>query len=149
MNGLYVDHVPVEYYRRKGRSKVRLFYDSIKTLQYVAEAAIYYNPLRIFIAFFLVLVAFGCVLSLANLYLHREGVLLAIIGVFVTAILTLGLGLIAVLLKQILISSEPELINPSYDAIAAAQGPKNLEQYHSAADAAASCGVIDNRQASR
>jgi glycosyltransferase involved in cell wall biosynthesis len=108
MNGLYVDHVPVEYYERKGKSKIRLLYDSLNMLQSVAEAAIYYNPLRIFLAFFIALVAFGCLLILVNFYLQREGVLLAIIGVFVASILTLGLGLIAVLLKQILLNTELE-----------------------------------------
>jgi glycosyltransferase involved in cell wall biosynthesis len=106
MNGLYVHHVPVNYYKRHGKSKVRLFYDSINTLQYVAEAAIYYNPLRIFLAFFFILLMFGCLLTLINLFLQREGVLLAIIGLFVASILTLGLGLIAVLLKQILLMSD-------------------------------------------
>jgi glycosyltransferase involved in cell wall biosynthesis len=108
MNGLYVDHLPVEYYKRKGKSKVRLFHDSLNTLQYVAEAAIYYNPLRIFLAFFVGLVTFGCVLTLINFYLQREGIVLAIIAVFVASILTLALGLIAVLLKQILLSTDIE-----------------------------------------
>jgi glycosyltransferase involved in cell wall biosynthesis len=109
MNGLYVEHVPIEYYERKGKSKVRLLRDSINTLQYVAEAAIYYNPLRIFLAFSIGLVAFDLILILINLFLQRAGLLLAIIGVFLTSILTLGLGLIAVLLKQILISREAEV----------------------------------------
>src|SRR5262249_18753540 len=49
INGLYVAHVPIAYYKRKGESKVRLLQDSLNTIQYVAEAAIYYNPLRIFL----------------------------------------------------------------------------------------------------
>jgi len=108
MNGLYVEHVPVEYYRRKGESKVRLLRDSLNTVQYVVEAAIFYNPLRIFLAFFFALIAFGCLLTLINFFLQREGILLAIIGVFVASILSMGFGLIAVLLKQILLKSEIE-----------------------------------------
>jgi glycosyltransferase involved in cell wall biosynthesis len=108
MNGFYVIHVPIAYSARKGKTKVRLLRDSVITLQYVCEAAIYYNPLRIFLALFVGLLAFACALAAINLFLHREGLLLAIIAIFIASIMTLALGLIAVVLKQILLSSQPE-----------------------------------------
>jgi hypothetical protein len=105
MNGLFVSYVPIDYFERVGKTKVRLFRDSINTLQFVSEAAIYYNPLRIFLGVSLILLSFGIILIALNLYAQREGVLLAIIALFVTSILVFALGLIAVLLKQILVTS--------------------------------------------
>ena len=41
---------PIEYLKREGRgTHVRLFRDSLRTLQYVVEATIFYNPLKFFL----------------------------------------------------------------------------------------------------
>jgi polyisoprenyl-phosphate glycosyltransferase len=57
MNSRFVHYVPIIYLERDGQSKVRLFRDSMRTMQYIIEAATYYNPLKIF-SFF----AFLCLL---------------------------------------------------------------------------------------
>jgi hypothetical protein len=49
MTGKFVDYVQIDYNKRVGKSKVRLLRDSMKTLQYIVEAAIYYNPLKMFV----------------------------------------------------------------------------------------------------
>ncbi len=92
----------MNYNERIGRTKVRLVRDAAKTLQYIAEAAIYYNPLRIFIALTTALLVSGLLLTLANAFMRREGIMLAIIGLFVAAVIIFALGLHAVLLKQML-----------------------------------------------
>jgi glycosyltransferase involved in cell wall biosynthesis len=48
MTGRFVTYVPIDYHPRIGRSKVMLFRDAIRTFQYILEAAVYFNPLRIF-----------------------------------------------------------------------------------------------------
>ncbi|MET0678961.1 MAG: glycosyltransferase family 2 protein, partial [Bradyrhizobium sp.] len=48
MTGKFVAYIPIAYHKRVGKSKVRLFRDSMKTLQNIVEAAIYYNPLKMF-----------------------------------------------------------------------------------------------------
>jgi polyisoprenyl-phosphate glycosyltransferase len=105
MNGLLVTYIPIDYFKRVGKTKVRMFGDSINTLQYVAEAAIYYNPLRIFLAVSLGLLFLCILLFVSNLYMQRAGVLYVMIALFVTCILVFALGLIAALLKQILVTS--------------------------------------------
>jgi polyisoprenyl-phosphate glycosyltransferase len=123
MNGLYVAHTPIDYYKRKGKTKIRLFWDSINTLQYVAEAALYYNPLRMFLAFFVALLVLGLLLTIANFFLQREGILLAIIAVFMTSILTLGFGLLAVLLKQIMVTAGTPVLNEPAKPVERELGP--------------------------
>ena len=49
MTGKFVEYIPIEYGKRMGVSKVRLFRESLRTLQYITQSIIYYNPLKLFI----------------------------------------------------------------------------------------------------
>lgn len=106
MNGLFVTYVPIDYYKRIGRTKVRLLSDSLRTLQYIAEAAVYYNPLRIFMLLSLMLVAASVGLIVINIFLHTVAFFYIAIGCVLMAIQTFASGLIAALLKQILQQQE-------------------------------------------
>ena len=105
MNSKFVGYIPIAYHERAGRSKVRLLRDSLRTLQYIVEAVIYFNPLKAFLLLASLTVAgslfsflLGAILSIkAPYYLGVGGLMLAL--------LTLCLGFIAVLLKQIMLQS--------------------------------------------
>ena len=56
MNGRFVSYVPINYGKRKGKSKVSLMRDSFKTIFYIMQTVTYYNPLKIFMLFSLVCV---------------------------------------------------------------------------------------------
>jgi glycosyltransferase involved in cell wall biosynthesis len=105
MTGKFVAYLPVSYAERRGDAKVRLFRDSIRTLQYIVEAILYYNPIKIFIvlASFLIVLAFisfvlAFVTHLLVFYVLGVGALLFTPVIF-------ALGLLAMLLKQILAAS--------------------------------------------
>jgi glycosyltransferase involved in cell wall biosynthesis len=49
MTGRFVGYVPVSYAERIGRTKVHLVRDALRTLQYILEALVYYNPLKVFL----------------------------------------------------------------------------------------------------
>ncbi|HLB57243.1 MAG TPA: glycosyltransferase family 2 protein, partial [Gammaproteobacteria bacterium] len=51
MTGKFVKYIDIPYYKRKGRTKVKLFKDSFRTLQYILQAINYYNPLKLFMLF--------------------------------------------------------------------------------------------------
>ncbi len=53
-NGYFVKYVPIDYHARVGKSKVKLFRDVPRTLQIVFQAVVYYNPIKLFLAFALV-----------------------------------------------------------------------------------------------
>ena len=107
MNGLFVVYTPIDYYKRVGKTKVRLLSDSIRTLQYIAEAAVYYNPLRIFMLLSMMLVAASVILLMLNVFVHRAGLYYIAIGCVLMSIQTFAFGLIATLLKQILQQQQP------------------------------------------
>ena len=107
MTGRFVDYVPISYDQRIGKSKVRLFSDSLRTLQYILEAAIYYNPMRIFMLF-----AMGSAFVSAGSFLIALLVRINLFYYFgltmiVAAIILFSMGLLAALLRQIMIANNP------------------------------------------
>ena len=102
MNGLYVTYVPIDYYKRIGRTKVRLLSDSLRTVQYISEAAVYYNPLRIFMLLSTFLVAVSLLLIVMNLFVDSLAFFYIAVGCVILSIQVFTTGLIATLLKQIL-----------------------------------------------
>ncbi|MDR2417117.1 MAG: glycosyltransferase family 2 protein [Holosporales bacterium] len=102
MTGKFVAYVPVGYNKRSGRTKVKLYRDSLRTMQYILQAAMYYNPLKMFfsLAFLCVICAFSGFLMSALFHL-RVGFLFGT-GSLLVALFVLCLGFLADLLKQIL-----------------------------------------------
>jgi glycosyltransferase involved in cell wall biosynthesis len=113
MNGLYVAYVPIEYYKRIGKTKVRLLSDSLRTLQYIAEAAVYYNPLRVFMLLSACLIGAAALLIAANFVLHTLALFYIAVGCVIVSIQTFASGLIATLLKQILQQQQQPLRTPA------------------------------------
>lgn len=102
MTNRFVTYFKVEYFERIGHSKVRLFRDSLRTLQYVVEAIVYYNPLKIFLlAALICLVAAALMFAISLSFGIVTGMMLAVETTMV-AVVMLGLGMLAVLLKQIM-----------------------------------------------
>jgi len=104
LTGRFVAHVPIDYFDRVGTTKVRLFRDSLRTLQYIVQGIVYYNPVKMFLLLAAGAVAVGLV---AALFFEMAGNGTAAFGVAVvaalTALLVFALGLVADLLRQILI----------------------------------------------
>ncbi len=49
LSGMGIHYVPIAYYKRQGRSKVRQFRDTLRALQIVVEAILRYNPIKAFL----------------------------------------------------------------------------------------------------
>jgi glycosyltransferase involved in cell wall biosynthesis len=112
MTGKFVAYVPIGYNMRVGRSKVKLFRDSMKTLQYVVEAAIYYNPLKMFVLMSGLVIA-ASLLSFVLALAARLNVFFFVgVGGIISSVIIFSLGLLAVLLRQIMVkSSRPGMEN--------------------------------------
>ena len=102
MTNRFVTYHQIDYFERTGRSKVRLFRDSLKTLQYVIEAIVYYNPLKIFLLFSLICIVIAAIMMVISLsFAIVTGIMLAV-GTAMVAVIMFGIGMLAVLLKQIM-----------------------------------------------
>jgi polyisoprenyl-phosphate glycosyltransferase len=102
MTNRFVTYHKIDYFERTGRSKVRLFRDSLKTLQYIVEAIVYYNPLKLFLLLSLICAGTSAVMMAISLYFSIvTGIMLAV-GTAMVALVMFAIGLLAVLLKQIM-----------------------------------------------
>ena len=102
MNNLSVCYINIPYNKRKGKTKVRLFKDSLKSISYILEAGIYYNPLKIFtfltfLCIFLSIIGF----IVSHFAKINAGYILGIGGLLIS-IIVFSLGILATLLKQIM-----------------------------------------------
>lgn len=102
MTGKFVKYVEIPYNSRKGKSHVKMFRDSLKTLQYITEAAIYYNPLKLFVLMTLLLIVMAIVGLLLRLIFSLHGGTLLMAFSLVGAVIVFSFGLLAVLLRQIM-----------------------------------------------
>ncbi|MDP4266499.1 MAG: glycosyltransferase [Bacteroidota bacterium] len=102
MNNKFVKYIPIEYHKRVGNTKVKLFKDSLRTLQYIVEAILFYNPIKIFIIFSIILIVLS-VFSFGFTFLWglKSTFMIGISCIFLS-ILMFGIGMIATILKQIL-----------------------------------------------
>lgn len=105
MTGRFVGYVPIDYHKRVGKSKVRLFRDSLLTIQYVLEAAIYYNPLRIFLLMSILLTLASLVSFGVAWVVHLNVFYFVGLGGLFAAMLVFSLGLLAALLRQIMVKA--------------------------------------------
>ena len=102
MTGKYVSYIPIDYGVRIGKTKVRYFKDSLRTLQYIIEAILYYNPIKIFLVIslglgLLAISAFVLIPFTPGYYLLFTG-----LAFLVLAIVNFALGLVAMLIQQML-----------------------------------------------
>ena len=102
LNQHYVKYVPVEYKKREGSSKVRHFRDTLRALQYIVEAILFYNPMKLFLLLASVnLIAGGALAAVLQLFpmgRFYEALAAALVASFVPI---LCLGLIANQLRKI------------------------------------------------
>lgn len=102
MNGRFVAYVPIAYDERVGETKVRLWRDSLRTLQYIVQAILYYAPLKIFILMSLICCAIAAISVAVGIAFKLQTGFMMGVGALISAILVFGLGLLADLLRQIL-----------------------------------------------
>lgn len=102
MTGRFVTYLPMDYHSRIGKTKVRLFRESLRTLQYIVQAIIYYNPLKIFIMMSALCLLFAAFTLIIAMIFQITSAFILSVGSILVAILVFALGLLADLLKQIM-----------------------------------------------
>lgn len=83
-----VAYVPVPYHDRIGHSKVRMLRDSLRTLQYMTESILHFNPLKLF----LLLAGFSLCIGVIGIFVIGWWVFF--LAMF-TALVVFSIGLIA------------------------------------------------------
>lgn len=102
MTGRFVTYMPITYAERIGSSHVKLWRDSLRTLQFIVQAVTYYNPLKIFILLAAICMTGALISLLIALIFHiATGFIMS--ALFIScSVLIFSLGLMADLLRQIM-----------------------------------------------
>lgn len=99
-NGYTVEYLPVEYYRRVGKSKIRPIRDTLNFIQLILRIALYFAPLKIFLplsGMIMLLAVFWGVYSLMFLDRLADS---SMIIIAMTAVQVAVVGLLAELINR-------------------------------------------------
>lgn len=102
MSGRFVKFIPMPYRERTGRTKVRLIQDSLRSLQYVFQQAIYYNPLKIFFTLAGLCLALSIVFLWLGAAFKLTTAFILAAGSFLVGLVVIALGILGELLRQIM-----------------------------------------------
>ncbi len=95
----FIKYIPVPYHQRVGKTKVRLLPDALRTLQFIVEAILFSNPIKLFLL--ISAVPFLIALILAGVSFFTSTALFGYaLNAFLVAILTFSFGLLAELFRQ-------------------------------------------------
>jgi hypothetical protein len=98
-NGYSVKYIPIEYYKRKGKSKIHPIKDTLNFIQLIIRTIMYFNPLKIFLPLsFIFFMASAAVLIVS--WLSGQFMDVTTVILFVTGIQLLAIGMIADLIDK-------------------------------------------------
>jgi glycosyltransferase involved in cell wall biosynthesis len=102
MTGRFVAYLPIAYGERVGRTKVRMFRDTLRTLQYIVLTIVYFNPTKIFLLLSVTCFSTAFIIAVAALAVSRAAAAVIMAFGIVGGIAIFALGLMADLLRQIM-----------------------------------------------
>jgi hypothetical protein len=108
LTGRFVTYLPIPYHERVGATKVKLLKDSLRTLQYIVQAIIYYNPLKLFLLLTLITVGLAVAGFVTAAITGLNAPYFLGVGGLLMSIVVFALGLLADLLRQILVRTGSE-----------------------------------------
>lgn len=92
-------YIPIDYYKRVGKSKIRPLRDTMNFLQLIIRTVMFFNPLKVFLPLSLFFVLMALVVLIVS-YLVGRVMDITTILLFVTGLQLLALGLLADLIDK-------------------------------------------------
>jgi glycosyltransferase involved in cell wall biosynthesis len=93
---------PIEYQKRKGGdSHVKIVRDSLRTLQYVIEATIIYNPLKFFLFLSIIFLLISIIIFVFFMYYKISLIKILFVMFLFLSLLSFVLGFFSVLIKKL------------------------------------------------
>jgi glycosyltransferase involved in cell wall biosynthesis len=89
----FIKYIPINYYPREGKSKVRHFSDSLRTLQYITQGITFFNPIKFFLILSMVMILLVCIpaMFIALFEMHTLSLYYMIFGTAVTLLIAMGI----------------------------------------------------------
>jgi glycosyltransferase involved in cell wall biosynthesis len=101
LNNQYsVEYVPIDYYRRQGKSKIRPFHDTAMFLLLITRIALYFAPLKVFLSMGLMMMVFAVLWGGFSFLVLGRLADVSTLVIFLSAIQIGAIGLIAELINH-------------------------------------------------
>ena len=94
-NDMQVKFIPIDYMRRKGKSKIRPIRDTLNFIQLIVRTVLYFNPLKIFVPIALLLLLLSLGVFLYSTFALDRILDTTVSILFVASIQMLSIGMIA------------------------------------------------------
>lgn len=95
MRNCFVHYEPISYFGRDGKTKVKIFSDSVRTLGFILSVAAFFNPVRIFFPIVLLIVFFGIAIGLLAVLKSSWNLFLLSNLILLTATLVFSMGIMS------------------------------------------------------
>ena len=99
-NGYSVKYAPIDYFQRKGKSKIKPIQDTLNFIQLIIRTVLYFNPLKVFIPLSLFLVLLAFFVLLGSLVLTGKAMDVTFGVVLMTAVMVMVIGMLADLIDK-------------------------------------------------
>jgi len=99
-HNMRVQYIPINYYRRQGKSKIRPFYDTLNFFQLIIRTILYFNPLKIFVPLSLSLVVIAFVVLFGSWFIFEKAMDVTFGVIIMTAVIVMSIGMLADLIDK-------------------------------------------------
>lgn len=95
----FIKFVPIRYSRRSGKTKVKHLRDSIRTLQYIVQGIVFFNPIKFFVILASLTTLFVCVPAIVLALLRMPSLSMSYLIFGVAVSLMIGMGAIGDIIR--------------------------------------------------
>lgn len=97
-NDYQVKYISINYYKRKGKSKIKPIRDTLVFFQLIIRTVLYFKPIKVFIPFSLMIFAIAIIVGMYSILFTPKLMDTTVVILFATALQTFFFGLIAELI---------------------------------------------------
>jgi len=99
-NDMRVYYAPINYYRRKGKSKIRPIADTFNFIQLIIRTSLYFNPLKVFVPLSVLLSLLSFVVLFGSWLLLGQAMDVTFGVILMASIVVLAIGMLADLIDK-------------------------------------------------
>jgi len=99
-NGYSVKYIPVDYHKRKGKSKIRPVKDTLNFIQLIFRMVLYFDPLRVFVPLSVILVLLSFVVLIGSWVFFEEIFDVTFGTILMSAVMVVAIGMLADLIDK-------------------------------------------------
>lgn len=99
-NNYSVKYIPIDYFFRKGKSKIRPIYDTLNFIQLIIRTVLYFNPIKVFAPLSILLIVLAFVVLIVSWQLTGKAMDVTFGVILMTAVMVMAIGMLADLIDK-------------------------------------------------